>query len=144
VLFASLLFAAQPLLAKALRLNHDKMSRNHRVAMHGATFVAAIYGAYFGAGLGVVLLAVLGLSLSEPLARINGLRAVLALLINSVAVVIFVIDAPVAWKPVAAMVVCSLVGGYVGARIARMVPTWLLRTVVICAGLATSATLLAS
>jgi hypothetical protein len=144
VLFASLLFAVQPLLARALRLNHDKMSRSHRVSMHVATFVAAIYGAYFGAGLGVVLLAVLGLSLSEPLVRINGLRAVLALVINSVAVIIFVIDAPVAWKPAGAMVVSSLVGGYVGARVSRKVPNWLLRTVVISAGLATAASLLAN
>jgi uncharacterized membrane protein YfcA len=142
VIFASVLFATQPLLARTLRLNRDKMSRSHRVSMHVAIFFAAIYGAYFGAGLGVVLLGVLGLWLSDPLVRVNGLRSMLALLINTVAVIVFVIKAPIAWKPAAAMLISSLVGGYLGALVARRVPTWLLRSIVVLAGLTTGVMLL--
>ena len=144
VLFACLLFAIQPVVSKKLRLNHDKMSHGHRVAMHVEIFFAAVYGAYFGAGLGVILLAVLGLCLPDSLLKINGLRAVLALIVNSVAAIIFILHAPVAWLPAALMAGSSLVGGYVGSRVSRKVPTPVLRFVVISLGLATSASLLAS
>lgn len=142
VLFACLLFACQPFLSARLKLNHDAMTNSHRMGMHAGVFLASVYGAYFGAGLGVVLLAILGISLPDSLLRINGLRAMLALLVNSVAVVIFIIHAPIAWNVAALMVVSSFVGGYVGSRVARRVSNTLLRVVVIGLGLATSISLL--
>jgi uncharacterized membrane protein YfcA len=143
VLFACLLFAVQPVVSKRLRLNHEKMSHAHRFAMHSGIFLASVYGAYFGAGLGVILLAVLGLCLPDALVKINGLRSVLALTVNSVAAIIFILRAPVAWSPAAMMAGASLIGGYVGSQVARKVPTRVLRTVVICFGLATASSLLA-
>jgi uncharacterized membrane protein YfcA len=110
--------------------------------MHGGTFVASVYGAYFGAGLGVVLLAVLGTALPDPLVRINGLRSVLALIVNTVAVIIFVAHAHVAWAAAGMMAGCALVGGYVGSRLSRRIPTSVLRALVIALGLATAIKLL--
>lgn len=138
---ASLLFALQPLLARRLR-QRGAARRTHRLALHTGTFVSSVYGAYFGAGLGVVLLAVLGTALSERLVRVNGLRSVISLLVNTIAVVIFVARAPVAWLAVWLMAGCALVGGYVGARLARRVPSGLLRAAVISIGLASALDLL--
>jgi len=141
LLAACTLFAVQPLLAKWLR-GQDEEGRSHNVLMHGGSFVAAVYGAYFGAGLGVVLLAVLGTTIPEPLVKVNGLRSVLALIINTVAVIIFVAHAHIAWRAAAIMAGCALVGGYVGARLARRIPTMALRVIIVAIGLATAVDLL--
>ncbi|MDA8033622.1 MAG: sulfite exporter TauE/SafE family protein [Actinomycetota bacterium] len=143
VLFACALFGVQPVLARRLRAEEGKRSRRHTVALHVGTFLASTYGAYFGAGLGVVLLGVLGLTINDRLVRINGLRSVLALLVNTVAALIFIVRAPIDWVPAGLMASASLVGGYVGARIARRVPTVWLRAVVIALGLTTTGLLLA-
>jgi uncharacterized membrane protein YfcA len=141
LLFACVLFAAQPALARRLR-SEPGTARSHLVARQVATFGAAVYGAYFGAGLGVVLLAVLGLTLAEPLVRINGVRAALTLLVNTVAVAIFLVLAPVDWAAAAVMAGASLVGGYAGAHLAQRIPTTVLRAVVIVVGLAAAIRLL--
>jgi len=141
LLFSCLLFAVQPLLARRLRAAGEER-HSHRVLLHAGTFVASIYGAYFGAGLGVVMLAVLGLALPDPLVRINGLRTVLALLVNTVAVLIFVIHAHVAWNAAGLMAGAALIGGYVGARASRRIPPVLLRIIILALGLATSIRLL--
>jgi uncharacterized protein len=141
LLIACALFAFQPVLGSWLR-RHDEAGRSHKVLLHGGSFVAAIYGAYFGAGLGVVLLAVLGTTLAEPLKRINGLRSVLALIINTVAVIIFVAHAHVAWRAAGLMTGSALVGGYLGARLARRIPTVALRVIIVTIGLFTALDLL--
>jgi hypothetical protein len=141
LLVACTLFAVQPFLAKWLR-RHDEGGRSHSALLHGGSFVAAIYGSYFGAGLGVVLLAVLGTTIPEPLGRVNGLRSVLALIINTVAVIIFVAHAHIAWRAAGIMAGCALVGGYAGARLARRIPTVVLRATILTIGLATAVDLL--
>lgn len=140
VLFASALFAVQPVLARRLRAG--TASQSHRIALHIGTFLASAYGAYFGAGLGVVLLAVLGSCIPDTLTRINGMRSVLALVINTIAAVIFVADGRVSWLAAGLLAGGSLVGGYVGARVARLVPSIVLRVVVIGLGLVTGIRLL--
>lgn len=140
LLLSCLLFAAQPFVRKWLS-GRDKVS-SHAVLMHVGMFFASVYGAYFGAGLGVVMLAVLGTALPDPLVRINGLRSVLALVVNTVAVVIFVVHAHVAWTAAALMTGCALVGGYIGSRLSRRVPPAALRAVVITLGLVTAVRLL--
>ncbi|MDA8303114.1 MAG: sulfite exporter TauE/SafE family protein [Actinomycetota bacterium] len=141
LLAACALFALQPLLARRLR-QHGTAKRSRTVVLHAGTFVGAVYGAYFGAGLGVVLLAVLGSTIPEPLIRVNGLRSVVALMVNTIAVVIFVARAHVAWAAAGLMVGCALLGGYAGARVARRVPTSLLRVAIIAIGLASALDLL--
>jgi uncharacterized membrane protein YfcA len=143
ILFACLLFAAQPVIAGRLKARpvHPEGERLS-VPMLVGVFLASVYGAYFGGGLGVVLLAVLGLTLTDALTRINGLRGVLALVVNTVALVAFGVAAPVAWAAAGVMAVASLVGGYLGARVARRVPTPVLRIAVITFGVAAALRLL--
>lgn len=143
LLFSCALFAVQPLVSGWLGARNGG-TLTHTVLLRCGTFVAAVYGSYFGAGLGVVLLAVLATAIPEPLVRINGLRSVLALLINTLAVIIFVAHAHVAWIPVALMSGSALVGGFAGAHLARRIPRVVLRGLVITLGVATSIHLLLS
>jgi len=107
------------------------------------TFAGGVYGGYFGGGLGVVLLTVLGLSLDDELNRINGLRGVLAMLVNSLAVVVFVASGEVVWRAAAVLAVAALVGGYAGARLSRRLPVPVLRAAVIALGIAAAVAMLA-
>jgi hypothetical protein len=143
LLAACTLFVLQPVIAAHLA-RRGSAARPRRAVLHGGCFLSSVYGAYFGAGLGVMLLAVLALALPEPLVRISGLRSVISLVVNTVAVAIFVVGAHVGWAAAGAMALGALVGGYVGAGVARRVPTGVLRAVVVTAGLATALDLLLS
>ena len=142
VLFATLLFAVRPLLAKGLaRLGHQD-GQVHRPLLYGGMFLAALYGGYFGAAMGVIMLAVLGLALPDTLARSNGLRAVLSVLANGVAAVVFIGHGRLAWAAVGALAAGCLVGGYAGALLARRLPVPVMRVVIVGIGLATTIRLL--
>jgi uncharacterized membrane protein YfcA len=146
ILAACALFAVQPYVARkmAARRRSDTIGRARTVPLPAVAgvFAAAVYGGYFGAGLGVILLAVLGLVLTDSLTRINGLRGALALLVNSIAAVTFMIAADVAWSAAGVLAVTSLVGGYTGARLSRRLPAPVLRIVVIAIGLVAAIRLL--
>jgi uncharacterized protein len=142
VLVACGLFAAQPRLARRFEAGSPAAGRR-AMLRHGGVFLASVYGAYFGAGLGVLLLAVLGITLPCQLADINGIRTVLALLVNSIAVVLFALAAPVWWAAAGTMAAASLVGGYVGATSSTRLPVPVFRAVVLALGLAAAAGLLA-
>jgi uncharacterized membrane protein YfcA len=115
---------------------------------HPSTLVTAgvlltsVYGAYFGAGLGVMLLAVLGIFRRGELQEFNALKNSLSLSINTVALIAFALFGPVDWIAVLIMALASLVGGYGGALLARRLPPVLMRTFVIVFGLLVSAKLL--
>jgi uncharacterized membrane protein YfcA len=98
------------------------------------TFAGAVYGGYFGAGLGIVLLAVLGVALDDDLRRINALKQVLSLLINAVASVLLLFSGRVPWAATAVMAVGSLVGGTLGGHLAGRLEPVLFRRVVIAVG----------
>jgi uncharacterized membrane protein YfcA len=93
-----------------------------------------VYGGYFGAAQGIMLLAILGLSLDDGLQRINALKVVLAGLVNFVAGVIFVFAAHVAWLPALLIAVGSVLGGVLGARGGRRLPEPVLRGVIVVVG----------
>jgi len=101
-----------------------------------AQFLGGVYGAFFGAGLGVMLLAVLGLFIRDDLQRINALKGVLSLIINVVAAVYFAFFGPVSWLAVLVMVPMSAVGGFLGVSLARRLRPVVLRTVVVIFGVA--------
>ena len=151
ILLASLLFAVQPALGRRVAARAEAADDGEgtrpahgRLAAQAATFLSSIYGAYFGAGLGIVLLAVLGTLLPDRLVRTNGLRGVLSLLINTVAALIFVVRAPVAWGAAGLLAAFSLLGGYAGARFSRRIPAPALRLAVITIGLVAAGRLLIS
>ncbi|MFI6601810.1 sulfite exporter TauE/SafE family protein [Nonomuraea sp. NPDC050536] len=95
---------------------------------------AGIYGGYFGAAQGVLLIGLLGSFLDEPLQRVNAAKNVLSLIVNAVAAVLFILIAPVNWWAVLAVAVGTAVGGFLGAKIGRRIPAPLLRGVIVLVG----------
>ena len=142
VLGASLLFALQPLLRRALVDSAHHPPRTRPLLLAGGTFAASVYGGYFGAGLGVMLLAILGLALPDSIVRTSGLRTALSILANGVAAIVFLIHGGLAWAAVGLLAAGSLVGGWIGARVAKAIPATALRIAVIAVGLATTIKLL--
>ncbi|QDZ00100.1 sulfite exporter TauE/SafE family protein [Nitratireductor mangrovi] len=98
-------------------------------------FVTAIYGGFFGAGMGIMMLATLGLTESGGYHRLNALKNMLSIIIATVAIVVFVSGGVVAWLEVAFMVPGVALGGYAGVWAARRVPLWSVRAFVIAVGL---------
>ncbi|MGP0031952.1 MAG: sulfite exporter TauE/SafE family protein [Acidimicrobiales bacterium] len=142
ILGASILFAVQPLLLRAFGDGSHSPSVARPVVLLAATFAASVYGGYFGAGLGVMLLAILGLCLPDSITRTSGLRTVLSILVNGLAAVVFLIHGGLVWEAVALLALGSLVGGWLGAHVALSITPNSLRVVVIVVGLGTAAKLL--
>jgi uncharacterized membrane protein YfcA len=113
-----------------------------RAVLHGALFLAAVYGGYFGAGLGIMLLAVLGVFVDDDLQRLNALKGVLSLLIAVVTAVGFALFGPIEWGAAAIVGAASLAGGALGVRVARRLPASALRGLVVAFGTAVAVVLL--
>lgn len=112
------------------------------VALHGSVFSLAVYGAYFGAGLGILLLALLLVMLPAEVQEANALKGLLSALVNSIAVVWFGLFGPVVWPAAATMAVGSLLGGYAGVGVARRLGAERLRWSVVAYGLVVGTVLL--
>ena len=143
ILLACALFALQTLATRSLAKRQAPSKEHRSLGLHVTVLLAAIYGAYFGAGLGIVLLAVLGLAIPDSLQKLNGLKQVLSVVINSVAVVAYGAFGRVAWTAVAIMAVASLAGGRLGGGFARRLSPILLRVVVLGFGVTVGCILLA-
>jgi uncharacterized membrane protein YfcA len=98
-------------------------------------FLTGIYGGYFGAAQGVILLSLLGIFIADSLQRLNGVKNVLATIANGVAAVIFVFSADVAWEVAILIAVGSIAGGQFGAHVGRRLPATALRVVIVVVGL---------
>ena len=103
---------------------------------------SGVYGGYFGAAQGVILIALLGVFITESLQRINAAKNVAAAVVNGVAAVLFAFVAPVAWDAVAVLAVGSIIGGVVGSVVGRRLPPLALRVVVIGVGVYAAAQML--
>jgi hypothetical protein len=134
VLLACVLMALQPRLAKRVADRRAEDAPDVGPAPLAIAFVAGIYGGYFGAAQGVILLAMLSVFVPDDLQRSNALKNVLAGTVNAVAAVIFIVFADVAWEAVALVAVGAVVGGVVGARVGRKIPPTALRAAVIVLG----------
>ena len=106
-------------------------------------FLAGIYGGYFGAAQGVLLIGMLGIALNDSLQRINAAKNVLAGLVNGLAAVVFILATHVDWGVAGLIAAGSIIGGQVGARIGKRLPPWGLRVVIVCVGTAALVKLLA-
>ena len=135
VLLASALLGLQPWLKRWIGAPEPGRPDRNAVLLP-AIFAAAVYGGYFGGALGVILIATLSLCAGDDLTRLNATKAVLSLVIATVTVVIFTLRAPVNWTAVALLAPTTLVGGYLGARVARRLPENVLRAAVVLLGLA--------
>jgi uncharacterized membrane protein YfcA len=134
VLLACGLMAVQPLLSKRLAERRTEDTPDLGPAPVAIAFFAGVYGGYFGAAQGVILLAMLSIFLPQDLQRSNALKNVLAGLVNGVAAVIFIVFADVAWEAVALVAVGAIVGATAGARLGRKIPPNALRIGVIVIG----------
>ena len=133
LLFAAGLTAIQPWLTRRLesvraRPAHD----NPLVAL--AVFLTGIYGGYFGAGQGVILMAFLLVLVHDDPQRLNGLKNGLIVMVNAIAAGIFILVAPVDWTAVAILAVGSIVGGQLGAGVGRRLSPKALRAAIVIVG----------
>jgi uncharacterized membrane protein YfcA len=101
-----------------------------------AVFIGGVYGRFFGAGLGIMLLAVMGIVLDDSLTELNAVKSALALVINFTAALFFVFSGKVEWAAAAVMAVTSLAGGAAGGRVATRLKPSVLRVAVIVFGVA--------
>ncbi|MCW2509423.1 MAG: Permease [Modestobacter sp.] len=137
VFLASILLAFQPLVTKRLRRREVDGVPRDPAWLYVALFLATVYGGYFGGALGVILVGVLGLGLGR-LKLANAVKSVLSLITASVTVVIFGIWADVAWEYVAVCAPASLLGGFLGAKVATRIPSTPLRVLIVVFGVAVS------
>jgi uncharacterized protein len=140
VLLASAVFALQPLIRRWTAPTPGAPDR--LATLLPTVFLAAVYGGYFGGALGVILIATLSLFAHDSLVRLNALKGLLSLVVATVTVVYFAIGAPVHWLAVAVLAPTTLVGGYLGARVARRSPERVLRAAVVLLGMAVGVYLL--
>ncbi|SDY50963.1 hypothetical protein SAMN05661080_03695 [Modestobacter sp. DSM 44400] len=134
VLVASLLLAVQPLVTKRLKKAEEGEHTRDPVWLYVALFLATVYGGYFGGALGVILVGVLGLGLGK-LKLANAVKSVISLVTATVTLVIFGFFADVSWAYVAVCAPASLLGGFLGAKVATRIPTTPLRVLIVVFGI---------
>jgi uncharacterized membrane protein YfcA len=132
LLAATALFAAGPWLKPKPR--HGQEAAVRSVFGSAMQFVTAVYGGFFGAGMGVMMLASLGLSQPGDYHRLNALKNMLAIVIAAVALVVFVWGGVVAWPQAIVMIPAVALGGWMGVWVARRLPQSVVRAFVIVVG----------
>ena len=135
IAIALALVVLQPRIARALAERESRVAHEHGILTPLAIFATGIYGGYFGAAQGILLLGILGVALPEGLQRTNALKNVLAGLANGVAGLLFAIAADVAWAPAALIAAGSIVGGQIGATYGRRLDPRALRALIVVVGL---------
>jgi uncharacterized membrane protein YfcA len=135
IALACVLVVVQPRLSAALARRGRTGRANGGPALYLAVLGTGVYGGYFGAAQGVLLIAVMGLFLDETLQRVNAAKNVLAGLVNAVAAVVFIAVTDVAWEAAALIALGSVVGGQFGAYIGRRIEPAVLRWVVVAVGI---------
>jgi uncharacterized membrane protein YfcA len=138
--FATLLFAASDVLGNKIRLDTDgRRAHGSLTAVAIIQLLVAVYGGYFGGGIGIMMLAAFALMDVGNIHSMNGLKAVLGAVINGAAVVTFIIAKLVVWQFAVIMIVGSILSGYFSAKIARRIEPKKVRWVVIVVGVAMTA-----
>ena len=133
LLFAAALTAIQPWLTRRLESLRARPAHDNPLVVL-AVFITAIYGGYFGAGQGVILMAFLLVLVHDDSQRLNGLKNGLIVLVNAIAAGIFILVAPVDWAAVAILAVGSIVGGQLGAGVGRRLSPGALRAAIVIVG----------
>lgn len=134
IALACVLVVAQPTLTRRLAARRAEARPHGGPWLWLGVLAAGVYGGYFGAAQGVVLIGLLGTFLDADLQRANAAKNVLSLLVNTAAAVLFAVIAPVDWTAVATVAAGTMVGGYVGARVARRLPSPVLRAFIVAVG----------
>ncbi|GAA1331079.1 sulfite exporter TauE/SafE family protein [Saccharothrix algeriensis] len=132
IAIALVLVIAQPWLNR--KLAERERHEHGGVALWVGVFLAGIYGGYFGAAQGVLVMGLMGVLMSEHIQRVNALKNVLTAFVNLIAGVLFIFIADVAWDAVLALAVGSVIGGQLGAKVGRRLPPTALRVVIVLVG----------
>lgn len=145
IIAALILVVAQPRLARRLKEHQGEAPPAHGgPLLLVSVYATGVYGGYFGAAQGVLLLGLMGVFLHEDMQRINGIKNVLAMLVNGVSAILFMFVADVAWQVVALIAVGSVIGGQIGAKVGRKLSPNVLRGVIVVVGLIAVVRLLAT
>ncbi|HEX5272121.1 MAG TPA: sulfite exporter TauE/SafE family protein [Gemmataceae bacterium] len=136
ILTAAILFLLQPTLRRLTGVGaaHAKPSPGAVAGLVAFQFLVAVYGGYFGAGIGILMITSLSLMGAGDIHHANALKTFLAACINGVSVAVWVIEDKVRWDLVPGMVLAAIVGGYLGARVARRMPKNVVRWIVVAIG----------
>ncbi|MCX5210148.1 sulfite exporter TauE/SafE family protein [Kitasatospora sp. NBC_00240] len=137
ILLALVLVVIQPRVARAVAARRPEGGDPDGGALlFAGVFLTGIYGGYFGAAQGVLLMALMGMLLQDDMQRINGVKNGLALIVNAVAAVFFLFTSTIDWTAVLLIAAGSVVGGQIGAKVGRRLPAPVLRSVIVVVGLA--------
>lgn len=131
---ALVLVVIEPWLGERLEAWREAAPPHGSRSMIVAIFLTSVYGGYFGAGQGVILLAVMAVLMAEPLQQVNALKNVLQAVDNGMSALMFAILAQVDWFPVVLLAVGAIVGGQIGAKVGRQLPAAVLRAVIVVIG----------
>ncbi|WP_433600705.1 sulfite exporter TauE/SafE family protein [Nocardia sp. CA-135953] len=138
IIAALILVVVQPRLARWVKERRAADSgpapEHGGLILYVAIFLCGIYGGYFGAAQGVLLIGLLGVFVHEDIQRLNGVKNVLGLLVNAVSAVVFTLIADVDWRVAALIAVGSIIGGVLGAKMGRRMPPTALRAVIVVVG----------
>jgi uncharacterized membrane protein YfcA len=134
ILLGVVLVVVQPRLAKRLETPHEVVGHGGPLVLLGV-FVTGIYGGYFGAAQGVLLIALLAITVDQNLQRVNAMKNLLATLVNLVAAIFFIFAADIDWLVAALIMGSSIVGGWLGAHYGRHLSQTLLRWFIVVIGL---------
>ncbi|MET8872536.1 sulfite exporter TauE/SafE family protein [Nocardia sp. NPDC004604] len=138
IIAALILVMVQPRLARWVKQRREAdtgpQPEHGGLILFLAIFACGIYGGYFGAAQGVLLIGLLGVFVHEDIQRLNGVKNVLGLLVNAVSAVIFTLIADVDWRVAALIAVGSIIGGQLGAKLGRRMPPNVLRGVIVVVG----------
>ena len=135
IALALVLTVLQPRIAAWLVRREIDVEYHGRLITPLLVYLTGVYGGYFGAAQGIMLLAILGVALAQDLQRTNALKNVLAGLVNGVAGIYFIFAAHVDWGPAAIIAVASIAGAQLGARYGRRLAPSALRAVIVVVGL---------
>jgi uncharacterized membrane protein YfcA len=134
---ALVLVIVQPTLSRRLAARRKEGGHGHRdvtPALSALVCGAGVYGGYFGAAQGIILIAVMGIFLDDELQRLNAGKNVLAMTVNATASVVFILTTHVDWKVVGTIAIGSTIGGQIGAKVGRRLDPRVLRAVIVVVG----------
>ena len=134
IFLAVVLVLIQPWLKEHIPQRSE--TRGMGVLLPLGVFATGVYGGYFGAAQGVILISLLGILLSDSLQRLNALKNAIVMLVNGLAAIIFLGFAHVSWEPAALIAVSSVAGGQAGASAGRRLSPVVLRGLIVAGGLA--------
>jgi uncharacterized protein len=142
ILVACVLVALQPRLSRRVAEGDRPVRAHGGPLLFGSVFMTGVYGGYFGAAQGVMLIALLGVFLDDDLQRLNAAKNVLAALVNGIAALLFIVFADVNWAVAGLLAVGAITGGQVGATLGRRISPGWLRAVIVVVGVAVAVRLL--